>query len=136
MGAIAAIGNGLYVRTRPQGEARRTRREYLAQPKRDARGKFAAKAVPASSETARPEVFGRSEQLKSAEDAARLTKANALLILLLRAKLTVELAALMTEAEWRQVAQAAGVRVPSPETRETVLAMMRAIETPLTGAIQ
>jgi hypothetical protein len=68
--------------------------------------------------------------------AARLQKATALLILFLRSKLNAGLVELMTDAEWFQVAQAARVRVPSPETREAVLRMMRAIETPLAGAIQ
>ena len=71
-----------------------------------------------------------------AENAFRSVKANALLILLLRAKLDAGLVELMTEAEWRQVTQVARVRVPSPETREVLLGMMRAIKTPLAGAIQ
>jgi len=123
--SIAAIGNGLYVRTRPQREARRPLRDYTAQLKRDARGKFAAKVDPTS-----------PGEPKSATHAARLRKATALLILLLRAKLDAGLIQLMREAEWHQVAQVARVRVPSRETREAVLDMMRAIETPLTGAIQ
>ena len=74
--------------------------------------------------------------MSGSEPAGRIVKATSLLILLLRAKLTAELAALMTDPEWLQVAQAAGVRVPSRETREAVLGMMRTIETPLSGAIQ
>ncbi len=70
------------------------------------------------------------------QGAFRVRKSNALLILLLRSKINADLAQLMTAAEWTQVAKVARVNRPSPETRDTVLNMMRQIETPLAGGIQ
>ncbi len=68
---------------------------------------------------------------------ARLRKSNALLILLVRSRINAELAQLMTESEWKDVARAARVIPPSVETRRIVLDQMRQMETPLScGGVQ
>jgi hypothetical protein len=71
--------------------------------------------------------------MRTFETSARFAKSSAILILLLRAKFTAELVQMMTAADWHKLAEAARVNRPSPETRESVLSMLRQVETPLAG---
>jgi hypothetical protein len=60
--------------------------------------------------------------------AARLLKAVSLTDYLQAAGISSSRAALMDESEWSMLATAAAVRIPSGETRNLVLSMLRARE--------
>jgi len=56
---------------------------------------------------------------------ARLMKANKLAVELAKANITREDAAVMSPADWESVAAVAGVNVPSTETVQLAVSMLR-----------